>query len=87
MAEAHRVEISGRQQAQGQDLIALDGFALGVVIDETQVFQALAPFRKRGGIQDQAVFLGGVGPFKPPPQKGQEAPVKGSPTPFGLLKR
>ena len=57
-----------------------------MVIDETQVFQVLAPFGEGGGIQDQAVFPGGLGPVQPPAQVGEEAPVKRPPTPFGLLE-
>jgi len=38
VVEVHGIKIGGRQQSQGQDLVALEGFALGVVIDETQVF-------------------------------------------------
>jgi len=86
VAEVHGVEILGRQQSQGQDLVAFDGFPLGVVIDETQVFQALAPFGEGGGIQDQAVLPGGPGPVQPPAQVEEEAPVKRPPTPFGLLE-
>jgi hypothetical protein len=86
VAEVHGIEIPGRSQSQGQDLVALDGFSLGVVVDETQVFQALPPFGEGGGIQDQAVVPGGLGPVQPPAQVGQETPVKWPPTPFGLLK-
>jgi hypothetical protein len=86
VAEAYGIEIPGRQQSQGQNLVALDGFPLGVLINEAQVFQTLAPLRESGGIQDQAVFPGGFGPLKPPPQKGQEAPVKRPPTPFRFLE-
>src|SRR5208282_985127 len=77
---------AGSQQSQGQDLVARDGFPLGVVVDETQVFQALPPFGEGGGIQDQAVVSGGLGPVQPCAQVGQEAPVKRPPAPFGLLK-
>jgi len=86
VAEVDRIEISGRQQSQGQDLVAVDGFALGVVIDEAQVFQALAPFGEDRSIQDEAVFPGGLGPLQPSAQVGEEAPVKRPPTPFGLLE-
>jgi len=86
MAEAYGIEIPGRQQSQGQDLVALDGFPLGVVINEAQVFQALAPLGEGGSIQDQAVFPDGFGPLQPPPQKGQKAPVKRPPTPFGFFE-
>ena len=63
VAEVHGIEILGCQQSQGQDLVAVDGFALGVVIDEAQVFQVLAPFGESGGIQDQAVVPGSLGPL------------------------
>jgi len=74
VAEIHGIEIFGGQQSQGQDLIAFDGFALGVVIDETQIFQALAPFGEGGGIQDEAVVLGSFGPLQPPAQLDKETP-------------
>jgi hypothetical protein len=86
VAEVYGIEVPGRQQSQGQDFIAFDGFALGVVIDETQVFQAFAPLRENGAIKDQAVVPGGPGPMQPLPEIGEEAPIKGSPTPFGLLE-
>ena len=86
MAEAYGIEIPGRQQSQGQDLVTLDGFPLGMVINEAQVFQALTPLGEGGSIQDQAVFSGGFGPLQPPPQKSQEAPVKRPPTPFRFLE-
>jgi len=57
-----------------------------VVIDETQVFQALAPFGEGGGVQDEAVVPDGLGPVQFPPQKNEEAPVKWPPTPFGFLE-
>jgi len=57
-----------------------------VVIDETQVFQALAPLGEGRGIQDKAVVLGGLGPTQPLPRVGEEAPIKGPPTPFGLFE-
>jgi len=63
VAEVHGIEIVGRQPSQAQDLVALDGFSLGVVIDETQVLQVLTQFGESGGIQDQAVFPGSLGPL------------------------
>ena len=59
---------------------------LGVLIYETQVFQALTPFGEGGGIQDEAVVPGSFGPLQPPAQVGEEAPIKRPPTPFGLLE-
>jgi len=46
----------------------------------------LTPFGESGDIQDQAVFPGSLGPVSPPAQVGEEAPIKRSPTPFGLLE-
>lgn len=84
--EIHRPEIPGRQQSQGQDLIARDRFPLGVIVDQAQIFHGLAPLGQESGIQDQAVVRRGLGPLQLPPQIGEKAPVKRPPTPFGLLK-
>ena len=86
VAEVHGIEIARGQQAQGQDLVTFNGFALGVVIDEAQIFQALAPFGQRRGIQNEAVVPSGLGPAQPLAQIGQEASVKRPPTPFGFLE-
>ena len=77
MAEDDGIEISWCKQYQG--LIAFDGFSLGVVIGETQIFQALSPSGKGGGIQDDAIVLGGLEPLQPAPQKTEEASVKRPP--------
>jgi hypothetical protein len=40
-----------------------------VAIDETQVIQAFASFGEGGGIEDEAVAPGVLGPLPPPPEE------------------
>src|SRR5512139_1762849 len=86
MAEIQRVEVRRGDEAEGDKLVAVYAFSLGMIIHVTHLLHALAPLGKNGGVDDETVLVSCLGPVELAAKVPDEAPVEGTPAPLPILE-